>query len=103
LLLTFQPISAKFRYSQLLNPRPEVLSEDGIEGIIDLANLNDRRRRKIEAKPGTFLSLTYPTSDIARVVQRLHERFTKRGETPALFLFEGLKGSGKSHLLVLMS
>lgn len=89
-------------YAQLLNPRPEVLSDDGIEGIIDLANLSDRRRRKIEAKPEAFFSLTYPTSDIARVIQRLQERFTKRSETPALFLFEGLKGSGKTHLLVLI-
>jgi|CXWL01.1.fsa_nt_gi predicted AAA+ superfamily ATPase len=77
-------------YAQLLNPRPEVLSDDGIEGIIDLANLTDRKRRKIESKPAAFLSLTYPTSDIVRVIQRLNERFTKRGETPALFLFEGL-------------
>jgi len=89
-------------YAQHLTPRPEVLSQDGIEGIIDLRNLEDRRHRKLESKPEAFLNLTYPTADIKRVVQRLNDRFSRRGDTSALFLFEGLKGSGKSHLLVLM-
>jgi hypothetical protein len=34
-------------YALLLKPRPEVLSGE-IEGIIDLANLADSRRRKLE-------------------------------------------------------
>ena len=89
-------------YAQHLTHRPEVLSQDGIEGIIDLRNLEDRRHRKLESKPEAFLNLTYPTADIKRVVQRLNDRFSRRGDTSALFLFEGLKGSGKSHLLVLM-
>ncbi len=89
-------------YAQHLIPRPEVLSEDGIEGIIDLRNLDDRRRRKLESRPDAFLSLTYPTADIKRVVQQLNDRFSRRPDSSALFLFEGLKGSGKSHLLVLM-
>ena len=89
-------------YAQHLTPRPEVLSEDGIEGIIDLRNLEDRRHRKLESRPEAFLSLTYPTTDIKRVVQRLNDRLSRQGDTSALFLFEGLKGSGKSHLLVLM-
>jgi len=89
-------------YAQHLTPRPEVLSEDGIEGIIDLRNLEDRRHRKLESKPEAFLNLTYPTADIKRVVQRLNDRLSRQSDTPALFLFEGLKGSGKSHLLVLM-
>jgi hypothetical protein len=78
-------------YSQYLTPRPEVLSEDGIDGIIDLGNLEDRRHRKLESKPEAFLNLTYPTSDIKRVIQRLNDRFARESETPALFLFEGLK------------
>ncbi|HNQ22499.1 MAG TPA: Ig-like domain-containing protein [Phycisphaerae bacterium] len=89
-------------YAQYLTPRPEVLSDDGVEGIIDLRNLGDRRHRKLESKPEAFLSLTYPTADIKRVVNRLNDRFAQRSSTPALFLFEGLKGSGKSHLLVLI-
>jgi len=89
-------------YAQHLTPRPEVLSEDGIEGIIDLHNLEDRRHRKLEARPEAFLNLTYPTTDVKRVIQRLNDRFSRRSDTSALFLFEGLKGSGKSHLLVLV-
>ncbi len=89
-------------YSRVLIPRPEVLSEDGIEGIIDLKNLGDRRRRKLESRPDAFLDLTYPTADIKRVIQQLDERFSRRAAACGLFLFEGLKGSGKSHLLVLI-
>lgn len=87
-------------YSDLLTPRSEVLSEEGIEGIIDLANLTNKR--KLEAKPKIFLNLTYPTVDIRRVIQNLNERFAEKGDTPGLFLFEGLKGCGKSHLLLLI-
>ena len=53
-------------FASLLKPRPEVLSDQGIEGIIDLANLADSRRRKLEARPEHFFSLTYPTADIRR-------------------------------------
>jgi hypothetical protein len=57
-------------YAQHLTPRPEVLSEDGIEGIIDLRNLEDRRHRKLESKPEAFLDLTYPTADISELGSR---------------------------------
>jgi len=88
-------------FSTLLRPRKQVLSEDGIEGIIDVANVEDPRHRKIESRPQDFLDLTYPTADARRVIQSLGERFSRPGSTPGLFLFEGLKGSGKSHLLLL--
>lgn len=89
-------------YSDILKPRREVLSEEGIEGIIDLANVDDRRRRKLEARPADLFDLTYPTADTQRVVQTIHRRFSGDRDAPGLFLFEGLKGSGKSHLLVLV-
>lgn len=41
-------------YSDLLKPRRDVLSEDGIDGIIDLANLGDPKKRKLEARPADF-------------------------------------------------
>jgi hypothetical protein len=44
-------------YSQLLTPRPEVLSDQGIDGIIDLANLFSRRRA-LEKDAERFLALT---------------------------------------------
>ncbi len=89
-------------YSDILQPRREVLSDDGIEGIIDLANLDEKKKRKLENTPELFFDLTYPTEDVRHVVRKLHERFEKEGSTPGLFLFEGLKGSGKSHLLLLI-
>lgn len=88
-------------YTSFLRPRAETLAGE-IEGIVDLANLKDSRRRKLEARPEAFFSLTYPTADVRRVVSLLDQRFAERGVTPGLFLFEGLKGSGKSHLLLLV-
>ena len=43
-------------YSDLLTPRPDVLSDEGIEGIIDLENLNDPRRKRIEVRPAMAAS-----------------------------------------------
>ena len=89
-------------YSDFLIPRKETISDEGIEGIIDLANLTSRDSRKIEANPELFFGLTYPTSDIFRILEQLNIRFDQRKDTSGLFLFEGLKGSGKSHLLLLI-
>jgi len=89
-------------YSSYLKPRQETISEEGIEGIIDLANLYTGTAKKIEANPKAFFGLTYPTSDILKVLEQINLRFTKDKETSGLFLFEGLKGSGKSHLLLLI-
>lgn len=94
-------MGSQMSYASVLKPRPEALSGE-IEGIIDLANLADSRRRKLEARPEQFFGLTYPTADIRRVIALLDQRFAGTGVTPGLFLFEGLKGSGKSHLLLLV-
>ena len=89
-------------YTSYLKPYPEVISDEGIEGIIDLANLKAASKRKIEAMPETFFKLTDPTTDILRVLEQIDLRFSSHKETSGLFLFEGLKGSGKSHLLLLI-
>jgi len=89
-------------YSSYLQPYPEVISDEGIEGIIDLANLKDTSKTKIESRPETFFKLTYPTTDITKVLEQIDLRFSSAKETSGLFLFEGLKGSGKSHLLLLI-
>jgi predicted alpha/beta-fold hydrolase len=88
----------------LLIPQLKVLSDDGIEGIIDLANVGSRRKRRppSEARPNDLLTLNCPTAAIRRVVERLAERFAGHDDVPGLLLFEGLKGSGKSHLLLLV-
>ncbi|MBV6465976.1 MAG: hypothetical protein DCC43_13195 [Candidatus Brocadia sp.] len=87
-------------YSSYLRPRFETISEEGIEGIIDLANLRSQDAKKIEADPELFFSLTYPTSDILKVIEQINVRFSTKKNSSGLFLFEGLKGSGKSHLLL---
>lgn len=89
-------------YTAYLKPYPEVISEEGIEGIIDIANLKDETRTKIEARPETFFKLTYPTTDVVKVLEQIDLRFSSSKSASGLFLFEGLKGSGKSHLLLLM-
>jgi hypothetical protein len=89
-------------YSAFLKPRPETISEDGVEGIIDLANIRDETKNKLEARPDDFFELTYPTSDISRVIENINLRFFSKKHSSGLFLFEGLKGCGKSHLLLLI-
>jgi hypothetical protein len=89
-------------YSAYLTPRKETLSDEGIEGIIDLANLASGDSQKIEANPELFYNLTFPTSDIRRILENIHLRFQSKKDASGLFLFEGLKGSGKSHLLLLV-
>ncbi|GAB61818.1 MAG: hypothetical protein DWB56_07920 [Candidatus Jettenia sp.] len=88
-------------YSSYLKPRLETISEEGVEGIIDVANLNSSNTKKIEADPELFFNLTYPTSDIQKVLEQINIRFSSQKNSSGLFLFEGLKGSGKSHLLLL--
>jgi predicted AAA+ superfamily ATPase len=85
-------------FSKILTPRPELLKGDGIQGIIDIENLNIKKRKTLEATPEDFFSLTYPTSDIKSVLHFLDQRYNSESGTPGLFLLEGFKGSGKSHL-----
>ncbi|TES92128.1 MAG: hypothetical protein E3J94_02940 [Desulfobacteraceae bacterium] len=83
-------------YSAYLKPRQEAISEEGIEGIIDLANLKDESKTKIEARPDDFFQLTYPTTDVIKVLDEINVRFSSSKESSGLFLFEGLRGSGGS-------
>ena len=89
-------------YSAYLKPRQDAISEEGIEGIIDLANLKDESKTKIEARPDDFFQLTYPTTDVIKVLDEINVRFSSSKNSSGLFLFEGLKGSGKSHLLLMI-
>jgi hypothetical protein len=88
--------------SDYLKIRPEVISKNGLEGVIDLENLRSGAKKTIEARPKDFFEITYPTSDIRNVINNLQERFNSGERSTGLFLFEGLKGSGKSHLELLI-
>lgn len=75
-------------YSAYLTPRKETISDEGVEEIIDLANLSSGDLQNIEANPDLFFELTYPTSDIVRVVEEIHKRFRAEKDTSrALLLF----------------
>ena len=63
-------------YSAYLKPRQEAISKEGIEGIIDLANLKDESKTKIEARPEDFFQLTYPTTDVIKVLDEINVRFS---------------------------
>jgi len=89
-------------YSYYLRPRKDVLTLEGVEGIIDIARVDGSKPNAIEADASAFFELTFPTSDIKRVAGALNERFNAQKNTSGLFLFEALKGSGKSHLLLLI-
>ena len=39
-------------YAQFLKPRRGVITDEGIEGIIDLANIKDPTQSSLEARPG---------------------------------------------------
>jgi hypothetical protein len=73
-------------YSAYLKPRQEAISEEGIEGIIDLANLKDESKTKIEARPDDFFQLTYPTTDAIKVLDEINVRFSSSKESSELFL-----------------
>jgi len=85
-------------FSDILTPRNEVLKSDGIQGIIDIENLNSKNRNSIESRPEVFFDLTYPTTDLKIVLDNLNQRFNSPGQSAGLFLLEGFKGSGKSHI-----
>jgi len=89
-------------FADILKPRKEVLTASGVSSIVDLENLRDRTKRRLEAKPQEFLELTFPSNDVRYVLKNLHDRFAAHSTTAGLFLFEGYKGSGKSHLLLLV-
>jgi len=80
-------------YSTYLKSRQEAISEEGIEGIIDLAKLKDESKTKVEARPDDFFQLTYPTSDFKKVLDEINVRFSSSKESSGLFPFEGFQGS----------
>lgn len=89
-------------YNDIITPRQEVLRKEGIDGVIDIENLRDKKLKTVESRPEDFLEITYPTSDIKLVINNLNQRFNLPGKSSGLFLLEGLKGSGKSHLELLI-
>src|SRR5690242_11821264 len=84
---------------QLLEPRDEVMS-GRLQSVIDLEQVTDPRRRALESRPRDFLSCTYVSGEIRRLVEGLGKRLNSSEAETGLFLAEGPKGVGKSHDLV---
>jgi len=89
-------------FSDILTPRSEVVKGDGIQGIIDLENLKNTKKKTLESSPKDFFSITFPTSDVVYMLEQLNIRFNYAQQTAGLFILEGFKGSGKSHMLLLL-
>jgi len=89
-------------FSDIILPRSEVLRKDGIEGVIDIENLKDKKKKSVESRPEDFFELTWPTADVKLVLENLHQRFNSSERSAGLYLLEGFKGSGKSHLELLV-
>ena len=78
-------------------PRNDVLK--GIfQGVIQTHKV-DVQEKRLENNPREFLKITYPSSAIRRIVERIKEKLTGRSNQGG-FLLVGPYGSGKSHTLI---
>jgi hypothetical protein len=96
-------------YGDLLSVRPEVLDEQGLVDMIDLAGLRTDSLRGLAAQvpssrtiadPGAFFEITYPTEDARAVLGALSRRATEPEGSAGTILLSGHFGLGKSHLLL---
>jgi len=69
-------------FSDIVLPRPEVLKKDGIEGVIDIENLNDKKKKSVESRPEDFFDLTYPTADVKLVLEIYTNDSTPTNDQP---------------------
>jgi len=84
---------------QLLQPRKEVLA-GRLQGVIDIERVSDPKKRALEARIKDFFASTYVSGEIRRLVTGLHRRLNSSEAETGLFLAEGHKGEGKSHVLL---
>lgn len=85
--------------SDLLQPRKEV-REGRLQGVIDIERVTDPKRRALEARVKDFFASTFVSGEIRQLVTGLHKRLNSAEAETGLFLAEGRKGEGKSHVLL---
>jgi len=85
----------------ILRPRPDVLTGK-IQGVIDLERFRKPKTKSLESEADAFLAATFPTGEIRTLVETLHRRLNQQSGETGLFLAEGTKGVGKSHVLLLI-
>ena len=86
-----------YKIKDILKPRKDVL-EGTFQGVIQTHKV-DSRERRIENNPEEFLKITYPSSAIKRILERIEEKLSGKSHQGG-FLFVGPYGSGKSHTLI---
>ena len=103
-------------YAQVLDVRPEVLSEEGILDMVDLVHATEtkpagkgRKRKRLAdktpisdalANAEAFFALTYPTDDICQTLYALARRLSDPRGAQGTILLNGRYGLGKSHILL---
>ncbi|MCX6865170.1 MAG: hypothetical protein NTV46_02935 [Verrucomicrobia bacterium] len=85
----------------ILRPRTDVLTGK-IQGVIDLERFRTPKGKSLESEADAFLAATFPTGEIRKLIETLQRKLNHQGEESGLFLAEGTKGLGKSHVLLLI-
>lgn len=85
---------------ELLQPKPDVLAGK-IQGVIDLQRYGSNKGKALEASADRLIDATYLTGEMRRLLEGLHRRLNSTDAETGLFLAEGIKGVGKSHVLLL--
>jgi hypothetical protein len=74
-----------------------------VDGVIDLEKIRSGPEKCMERNPEVFFRLTYPSSDILRMLRGLSRRYgtgTSHSQEAGVFVAEAVKGLGKSHALL---
>ncbi len=85
------------KIKDILTARKDVL-EGTFQGVIQTHKV-DAEEKRLENNPEEFLKITYPSSAIKRILERVDEKLSNRSEQGG-FLLVGPYGSGKSHTLI---
>jgi len=86
-----------YKIKDIITARRDVL-EGTFQGVIQTHKV-DAKEKRLENNPEEFLKITYPSSAIKRILERMDEKLS-RGSDQGGFLLVGPYGSGKSHTLI---
>jgi len=86
-----------YKVKDIINARKEVL-EGTFQGVIQTHKI-DAKEPRLENNPQEFLKITYPSSALRRIIERVEEKLSEKSNQGG-FLLVGPYGSGKSHSLI---
>jgi len=81
----------------VIEPRREVI-EGKFQGVIQSHKV-DAKEPRLENNPEEFLRITYPSSALRRILERINEKLSQTSNQGS-FLLVGPYGSGKTHTLI---